>query len=238
MEKRDVMNTEPKGLEASLHHLLQLHHHNSLILTHQTGLPPFLFSLFKIGFWFVNFPFPILIKSFFFSFGYVFVCRKSEERCNKESGASFGSVGGSSKWWGARIILKPETNWAWNSNSCYHYYKIHETNRSMACCFSFSQHCSQGTFFFSLSCIFCIFSQIWDYCVVFVLLLLFVDFWIYLLLCCTFGNARILVGYALSLCIVCVELWIKRTLIMIVGMPFLGYFREVYLEMIIVVVCC
>ncbi|XP_004490700.1 biogenesis of lysosome-related organelles complex 1 subunit 1 [Cicer arietinum] len=38
MEERDVvtMDTESKQLEASLHNLIQLHNHNSLILTHQT----------------------------------------------------------------------------------------------------------------------------------------------------------------------------------------------------------
>nr|AFK45925.1 unknown [Lotus japonicus] len=37
MEKNDVgITTEPKGLEASLHNLLQIHHHKSLILAHHT----------------------------------------------------------------------------------------------------------------------------------------------------------------------------------------------------------
>lgn len=34
---RPNINTDPKGLEASLHHFLNLHNHNSLILRHHTG---------------------------------------------------------------------------------------------------------------------------------------------------------------------------------------------------------
>lgn len=33
-----VMEGEPKGLEASLHHLLELHHNKSLVLTQRTGI--------------------------------------------------------------------------------------------------------------------------------------------------------------------------------------------------------
>lgn len=59
------MDTEPKGLEASLHNLLNLHHHNSLLLAHQTGLFPFSsFPLSKLDFQF-RFPIADINCSFF-----------------------------------------------------------------------------------------------------------------------------------------------------------------------------
>ena len=169
-EKGSVaMETEPKGLEASLEHLIDLHHHKSLVLAHHTGL----FSPFSNFFFFLSMlivsllvfvsrsklqpflssllhlpsksNFVLLTPTFFIWV----LCRQSQEGRNKESRARFWFVGWSGEWWGPRFLHQPEANWARNSNSGYHHHEVHEANWSMARCHSCPQHCSQGVLLFT-----------------------------------------------------------------------------------------
>lgn len=137
----DSQNIDPGGLEASLLHIINDHHHASLKLRDQAGKSQIkIVTLFVFWFvWFFIYCDLILIGN-----------RESEERRDSKRGASFGSVGGRCEWWSTGIVYQRETNWAWNSSISGDDCTLHETDRSMAHCHACYQLRYQGPLVFFL----------------------------------------------------------------------------------------